>query len=490
MRVSYLFSLTFVVAINLVSCLKSGTYREDLSLSPVSPIDVLASFEFSSVIPLENLFKKQEGGNLSELLESDTHHYALIPRSLGQILQRTGTQELHLRLTQGRWSDSWGNLPKNGIHAGGTGFEIWAYLSSDDKDLFQRWSSLANSLSGLFCASLNFVDSTRIIKPQMSLQSSIFQKSESKLKLLYGSLPREPVCTENLTPFLKLLPCKGYEGIASLLDGHRLFDAKWQSLSVDIEPFEKDGKYFLQIGQRIDVVIDADRSVRRGGSPIPQPEPLDSEHCNFTKTWIPEGACFPLDEKKCSPWWLSELFGRQLKGRCPISTPSDQSDVHVCSPVNPELCNHYKLQPGQNFNVHYDCRYSVDMETMYPPVIVQRSLTGHGQVQGGFKTIFESKTDQDVQILYLESLIWPIKPFINTLSVSVVGPNSAQSYDGKKLIKQIFYKPALDRARGTQLELKITIPARSLVTMTWEFEKSILRFNEYPPDANRGFDVG
>lgn len=33
------------------------------------------------------------------------------------------------------------------------------------------------------------------------------------------------------------------------------------------------------------------------------------------------------------------------------------------------------------------------------------------------------------------------------------------------------------------------IPPASTVFLTYHFEKSILRYTEYPPDANRGFDV-
>lgn len=56
-------------------------------------------------------------------------------------------------------------------------------------------------------------------------------------------------------------------------------------------------------------------------------------------------------------------------------------------------------------------------------------------------------------------------------------------------IKEIFYRPAVDRSRGTHLELMLTVPANSTLTLTYDFEKAILRYTEYPPDANRGFDV-
>jgi phosphatidylinositol glycan class T len=53
----------------------------------------------------------------------------------------------------------------------------------------------------------------------------------------------------------------------------------------------------------------------------------------------------------------------------------------------------------------------------------------------------------------------------------------------------MYYTPLLDRERGTHLELLIEVPAESKVELTYDFEKAILRYTEYPPDANRGFDV-
>jgi len=84
------------------------------------------------------------------------------------------------------------------------------------------------------------------------------------LHLLHGSLPHEVVCTENLTPFLKLLPCKGKAGISSLLDGHKLFDASWQSMAIDVRPICQPGQAecLLQIEQTVDMVLDIERSKR------------------------------------------------------------------------------------------------------------------------------------------------------------------------------------------------------------------------------------
>lgn len=100
----------------------------------------------------------------------------------------------------------------------------------------------------------------------MSFQPEGDHSTTTNMHLLYGVLPHEVVCTENLTPFLKLLPCKGKAGIASLLDGHKLFDASWQSMAIDIRPIcPLDGECVLQIEQTIDMVLDIDRSKRPRG---------------------------------------------------------------------------------------------------------------------------------------------------------------------------------------------------------------------------------
>lgn len=91
--------------------------------------------------------------------------------------------------------------------------------------------------------------------------------SLSKLHLLHGSLPREVVCTENLTPFLKLLPCKGKAGISSLLDGHKLFDSSWQSMAIDVRPVCPPGglECIIEMEQTVDMVLDIERSKRPRG---------------------------------------------------------------------------------------------------------------------------------------------------------------------------------------------------------------------------------
>uniref|UniRef100_K7M1Y2 GPI transamidase component PIG-T n=1 Tax=Glycine max TaxID=3847 RepID=K7M1Y2_SOYBN len=73
----------------------------------------------------------------------------------------------------------------------------------DGVDLIQYQAAMQSLqvLNCLFCASINFVESsTTYSAPELAFQSALSS-------LRYGTLPREAVCTENLTPWLKLLPC-------------------------------------------------------------------------------------------------------------------------------------------------------------------------------------------------------------------------------------------------------------------------------------------
>ena len=111
---------------------------------------------------------------------------------------------------------------------------------------------------------------------------------------------------------------------------------------------------------------------------------------------------------------------------------------------------------------------------------------GHGQEHGGMQTLLTNPSMvSSVSFVYFEALPWFLKPYLHTLSARF---SDAASND-PNIIRQSLYRPAVDRERGTQLELVMSIPANSTVFLTYEFDKAILRYTEYPPDANRGFDV-
>ncbi|KAL8666900.1 MAG: hypothetical protein Q9202_001140 [Teloschistes flavicans] len=493
MRRFFCFFLSLLLAV--ISTADSD-YNERLVLEPLPQGSLLASFNFKSQASLQS-FQKQ--------------HFRYIPRSLGQILQHAKTQELHLRFSSGRWdAESWGARPWGGTKEGGTGVELWAWVEAEsDEEAFSRWITLNNALSGLFCASLNFIDSTRTTRPIESFEPTgdHANVSLSRLHLLHGTLPREVVCTENLTPFLKLLPCKGKAGISSLLDGHKLFDASWQTMSIDVKPVcpMKGSGCLVEMEQNVDMVLDIERSKRPRDNPIPRPVPAEELICDTSKPYSSPEACYPLDVSTAQMWSLSEIFGRPIKGSCLATDTHGDPVESVCIKVP----NEYRIQTSEGTvernNLSKNQRCYVIPESDYfemtlpqqdsqavigrppPSLYASRSFTGHGQERGGVQTLLTNPSrDKAISFVYFETLPWFMKPFMHTLKAEILtSPPSSKD----QIITSMYYRPALDRQRGTQLELQITVPPASTVRLAYDFEKAILRYTEYPPDANRGFDV-
>jgi phosphatidylinositol glycan class T len=124
-----------------------------------------------------------------------------------------------------------------------------------------------------------------------------------------------------------------------------------------------------------------------------------------------------------------------------------------------------------------------------PRVTASRSINGYGAERGSIQaSISNPSLTEAIEVVYLESLPWYLKPYLHTLKTSISGRGRG-SDKGFDPLRETYYRPALDRHRGMHLEVALTIPPASTLSLSYEFEKAILRYTEYPPDANRGFDV-
>lgn len=150
---------------------------------------------------------------------------------------------MHLSLTQGLWRHNlWGEPPILSVPSGAE-LAVW-YNDIENKELIDTlWPQTTRSLSGLFCSSLNFINNQISIQPVYSMRSNghlFFNKTNSvnnlnelNKRIKYATLPNEIVCTENLTPWLKLLPCAKYKGLSQLFSNpSKLFDTSYNSIGV------------------------------------------------------------------------------------------------------------------------------------------------------------------------------------------------------------------------------------------------------------------
>ncbi|KAF9585323.1 hypothetical protein BGW38_002888 [Lunasporangiospora selenospora] len=466
-------------------------FHEELVLKPLNDGSVYSHFQFTTHV---GTTIDEEPFNGADSIFS---HYSLFPRSVGQILQEFEVNELHLTFTQGRWHyDDWG-YPL--APSAGTGVELSAWLKDDRKQVNANWKGLTNSLAGLFCASLNFIDDTITIEPKLSFRHEglynvhsatppTSQKNSTSgsasQKLRYGSLPHENVCTENLTPWIKLLPCKSKAGIASLLKSHKLFDTRFYSMAIHVRPVCEDEECrvkSLELVQSITTVFDA---VRNDGS---------------------------------YDWSMSGLFEREIRDTCPLATsskvvlhlpqtteyqaqyelvPYPPNDVlSYGSDENKELIAVYDLKspevlsPPEPFQISFkwDNTRPKMLRQLIPGVLTHRYFTGYGQERGGLSIEVHNNNLEDVKAIYLDTLPWFLKIYLHTFSVQL---NGKELPNYNEIVKKMLYQPAVDRGRPAVLELGLILPAQSVLKFTISFDKVFLKYTEHPPDANRGFDVG
>lgn len=134
----------------------------------------------------------------------------------------------------------------------------------------------------------------------------------SSHQLRYGTLPSENVCTENLTPFLKLLPCKSLSGIAALLNPHRLFDADWHGLGVHVRYLHGKGVEVRLSFQAVTDPIRHSSNGKRGELLLPSCYLIVNSYSVYAADWS-----------------LRSVFDRAIDRSCPVAR---SSEVRVALP--------------------------------------------------------------------------------------------------------------------------------------------------------------
>lgn len=419
-------------------CAAQELYDEALDITPLARNHLLMSFTFDLEAP-----------------RSTASHSNLMPRPLIKIFEQSKAESIKLRFTRGQWNQmQWGPLPRRGLYATGRGVELAASLSLSSPARDEVWQTLVNSLSGMFCTSLNYIDETRTI---VTAQGFL------------GSLPGETVCTENLTPFLKLLPCKHSAGIAQLLRGHGLDDSEWSNLAVEVLGSGTDGR--LQIRQVVDLVIDLERSLAVTTGSVPGSQPIEELVCVGDKHYTTDVTCLPVDTVRPRNVSLQSVFEHGSFRRC---AAQHKDEIFVLdSPSGSAAARSIMSARHSTLPLKQEARIDG------PQLFVQRSLMAQGSaLQGRLSTTLTNARAHPISIRYRSIMPWYLRPFVNSIR-----SNNAVDF------KVTHFSPAKDRRRPSHLEVDLTVPAGLTAVLTMDFEKSVLRYGEYPPDANRGFDI-
>ncbi|PON99815.1 GPI transamidase component PIG-T [Trema orientale] len=431
-------------------------------------------------------------------------------------------KELELSFTQGRWNyETWGGfdpIPSN--NAKPPGVELWAVFDVPQDQVDASWKNLTHSLSGLFCASINFLESSASYSaPQWGFRSA-------SGSLRYGTLPREAVCTENLTPWLKLLPCRDKDGIAALMDRPSIYKGFYHSqrLHLTSTGFVSDG-------------VDSGVILEQTLTLVLQP---------------PEKrAIITSQETKSQPSWsLTSIFGREVNGRCVLAKSSnvylqlDQGLVaeldnlqkenemlvadfigyeglrsshgfqlsvkpdRILEEVNgshrnkPSLLYVFsveKYSDSEPFDLGLTWKLPVVWSCQQAPLHASRFLMGSGNERGAIAIFFKSTrlseellhsdlTEErcNLQVKIFQVVPWYIKVYYHTLQVFV----DEQPQEVLDVVEKIHVSPSEDKVAPGLMEMILKLPCGTKsAVVTLEFDKGFLHIDEYPPDANQGFDI-
>ncbi|VDP38082.1 unnamed protein product [Heligmosomoides polygyrus] len=129
----------------------------------------------------------------------------MYPRIVSELASAHSVLELSFALTQGRWySSRWGSPPQPNRP---TGAAVHAWIHGNETEVDAKWGTLINSLNGLFCTGMTTVVHDLTSSPNLVYATSRPGYSE-EMRRRYSAVGKETVCTENMTPWKKLLPCK------------------------------------------------------------------------------------------------------------------------------------------------------------------------------------------------------------------------------------------------------------------------------------------
>ncbi|XP_052817440.1 GPI transamidase component PIG-T-like [Mya arenaria] len=441
------------------------SFTEELYIKSLERGHVLNHFQFTTLwnssISDENTFK----------------NYRYFPKALGDVLATYKVQELHLSQSQGQWDyEHWGYQPEDAP----PGVELWVWFQPQASNLDQVWAELVNALSGLFCASLNFMDSKATVSPRWSFRpmglASEYYSFDSRL-MRYSALPREIVCTENLTPWEKLLPCETQAGLASLFNGVKMYDSSFHSLGLHVRPVCQDGdctKEGIELKQTLSVVF----------NPVNNNRGNIQDHQN---------------------WSLKSMFDRSLHKTCPVAKFSKlyvDSTLHprpkmLLTPEPDEVLNTrrggdkrvyavYDLRQHTRDSVPFNLQASYNSRVQYqdvtpPPLYAQRFVTGYGLEKGGISCILYNNLDTNLTVIYMETIPWYLRVYFSSVHIEAYGV-TIKPYKTQ-------FNPGKDRKLPHQLEVVFRLRPLSVTKISFEFDRAFLKWTEYPPDANHGFYV-
>ena len=312
------------------------------------------------------------------------------------------------------------------------------------------------------------------------------------------------------------MPCQAKRGLAILLNARSIHTTKYHSIGLTLRsvcPKQSSNTQtscqdpIVELRQHVTLVFDPSSFRENVKLSRPKSNTVGQLH---------------LD------WSITTLFGMGLNSRCPLAKHSniyinmlnDEAREQSLFTVDPEIPsqemdvvrskdddkNMFKIrkydlehlldQGVHNLHATYDSQKYFEWNNLnqlglntkgFNILSASRHQTGYGQERGGIVTTIKNSGVKDLKVVFLDIVPWFLRVYLHTLKIETTRSSGVTSLDKPLMTK---FTPGIDRKKPYSIELVLQIPAQSTVRISIGFEHSILKWHEYPPDANKGFYIG
>ncbi|CEF65856.1 GPI transamidase component PIG-T [Strongyloides ratti] len=391
-------------------------FRETLFITRLKNQKFFAQFDFNIKV-----------GNVSSQI------YDLFPRTIGEIVEKHSLDYLSFSLAFSNWlTNDWGYQPYP-EHPVGSSLKVVFHNNSDPDS---NWPNLVNALSGIFCGSWH--------------NSATYYTRTINKFYKEAVFPEESVCTENFFPFLKILPCKGVAGIASLMNTETFYAADFNSISLNFNITTGILKVVVNF------VASKDKGLRNFDFESIFGKTLSSSSCQLassSKVYIEK---FQGMEFSVVPNKILKKYGREFLMYDLLVSGLTSVSGKFQDPT---------IKPRERLS--------------YPPMITIYSSTSHvGEQSGNVITKIRNKYSTEIDVVLSQSIQWYIKIFLHSLTFQCDGVKVPFSF--KHIIQSRI------RDRPYYYEISTTLPKNSLCVLKFNYGLHLLKTSEYPPDAEKG----
>ena len=428
-----------------------------------------------------------------------------LPRALRGLAAVGGLRELRLTLSRGRWDEHrWGPPPGSSRELPQAGAELWAEFlpGFPASEADAAWGVLAEAVGGLFCTSLGTLAGPgggQSVTPEgVWAGQPVGREAGGGLgPTRHGVLVGEPLCTENLSPWLTLLPCGDLRGLAAMLRRPPAAQADFVALGL---------------------------SLKVGAGTDGRPEGPAFEVRQWATLALRAGE---LDPSRGWAWDLQGMFGPHILEPCPYCpvsrilvevpasaagsgsvrtspAPAAKAAQAVAPgkvvPVPPTGAEHleYLLQPGGLFLEQVWAPESLQPPAKAvprgavtaPPHVLRASqlLMGSGNRHAGifYDVSVGEKLREGTQICMFQVVPWYAQLWLHTLRVT----RSGASVPVEHFVETMQVALSEERGRPGHWQMCFReIQSPGSFQMEVEFDKAFITVEECTPDISRGLDI-